>query len=39
MKYAVESFKCHDTHTKFHKDLFRHLKVNKWGFKDTQTAW
>jgi hypothetical protein len=26
-------------HTKFHKYLFRHLKVNREGFTDTQTAW
>jgi hypothetical protein len=28
MKYAVEiRIRCHDIHTKFHKDWFRHLKL------------
>jgi hypothetical protein len=29
----------HDIHTKFHKDWFRHLKVNRGGFTDIQSVW
>jgi hypothetical protein len=28
MKYAIEGLRCHDIHTKFHKDQFRHSKVD-----------
>jgi hypothetical protein len=28
MNYAVQGVRCYDIHTKFHKDLFRHSKVN-----------
>jgi hypothetical protein len=38
MKDAVV-LTCHDIHTKFHKDWFRHSEHNGvGGFKDTQTA-
>jgi hypothetical protein len=33
MKYA----RCHDIHTRFHKDRFSHSEVDAGG--DTQTAW
>jgi hypothetical protein len=29
-----DGLRCHDVHTKFHKDWFRHSKVN---VRDTQT--
>jgi hypothetical protein len=29
-----DGLRCHDIHTKFHKDWFRHSK-----FTDTQAAW
>jgi hypothetical protein len=32
MKYA----RCHDIHTNFHKDWFRHLKVDDKGDSQTQ---
>jgi hypothetical protein len=31
--------RCHDIHTKFHKDWFRHSKVFSGWFTDTQTTW
>jgi hypothetical protein len=34
-----DGLRCHDIHTKFHKDWFRHLKANREEFTDTQTAW
>jgi hypothetical protein len=40
MKYAVGMGSgAMIIHTKFHKDWFRHSKVNMGGFADTQTAW
>jgi hypothetical protein len=30
---------CHDIHTKFRKDWFKHWEVNSGRFTDTQTAW
>jgi hypothetical protein len=30
----LDWFSCHDKHTKFHKDCFRHSKVDR---RDTQT--
>jgi hypothetical protein len=41
MKCAVEmGFRCHEIHTKFHKDWFRHSRL-MWGrgrYRDTQTG-
>jgi hypothetical protein len=34
-----DGLRYHDTYTKFHKDWFRHSKVNRKGYTDTQTAW
>jgi hypothetical protein len=34
-----DEFRCHNIHNKFHKDWFRHSKVNRRGFSDTQAAW
>jgi hypothetical protein len=31
-----DGLRCHDICTKFHKDCFRHSKVNKGGYTDTQ---
>jgi hypothetical protein len=28
---------CHDIHTEFHKDWFRHSKIDKGGFTDTHS--
>jgi hypothetical protein len=39
MKDAVELLRCRDIHTKFHKNLFSHPKVDEGGYTDTQTAW
>jgi hypothetical protein len=33
-----DGLRCRDIHTKSHKDWFRHSKVNRVGFKDTETA-
>jgi tRNA 2-selenouridine synthase SelU len=39
MKYAVKTgLRYHDIDTEFHKDGFRHSKVDG-GFTDIQTAW
>jgi hypothetical protein len=32
-----DELRCHDVCTKFHNDWFRHLKVDRWGYTDTQT--
>jgi hypothetical protein len=34
-----DGLRCHELHTQFHKDWFRHLKVDSGRFTDTQTAW
>jgi hypothetical protein len=33
-----DGLRWHDIHTKFHKDWFRHSKVDMGEFTDTQTA-
>jgi hypothetical protein len=36
MKYTVEiGSRCHDIHTKFHKDWFRHAEVDEGGYTDS----
>jgi hypothetical protein len=35
MKYAVEGLRCHDIHTTFHKDWFRHSKADGEGHTDS----
>jgi hypothetical protein len=41
MKYAVEvgSVAMIYIHTKFHKDWFRHSKLDRIRYTDAQTAW
>jgi hypothetical protein len=34
-----DGLRCHDIHTKFHKDWFRHSKVYMGGYTDTEVAW
>jgi hypothetical protein len=37
-----DGLRCHDTHTKFHKDWFRHSNVNGGGecsYTNTQRPW
>jgi hypothetical protein len=29
----LDGLGCHDTHTKFHKDWFRHSEANKWDLE------
>jgi hypothetical protein len=36
--HRSDGTRCHDIHTKFHKDWFRNSKVDMGGFTDTQTA-
>jgi hypothetical protein len=36
-KYAFEMDRCHDIHSKFHKDLFSHSEVDREGYIDTYT--
>jgi hypothetical protein len=33
-----DGLRCHDIHTKLHKNKFRHSKVGRWEFTDTQRA-
>jgi hypothetical protein len=37
MKYGV-GLSCRDIRTKFHNDWFRHSRVDKGGYTDTQTG-
>jgi hypothetical protein len=34
-----DGLRSYDIRTKFHKNWFRHSKVNKGGYTNTQTAW
>jgi hypothetical protein len=35
MKYAIEKgVRCHDIHTKFHEDWFRHSKADSGGYAE-----
>jgi hypothetical protein len=34
--FRYDALRSHDIYTKFHKDLFRHSKFDRWGFTDTQ---
>jgi hypothetical protein len=33
----LDWLRCHDVHTNFHKDMFRHSEVSKDGFTGAQT--
>jgi hypothetical protein len=39
MKYVVEIGSGVDIHINFHNDWFRHSKVHKGRYTNTQTAW
>jgi hypothetical protein len=34
-----DELRCHDTHTMFHKDWFRHSEVNRRGYAGIPTSW
>jgi hypothetical protein len=34
-----DGLRCHNIHTKFNKDWFRHLKVDRKGYTGSQRAW
>jgi hypothetical protein len=36
---GIYGLRCHDIHTKFCKDRFRHSQIIRGGYTDTQTGW
>jgi hypothetical protein len=39
VKTALRWVRCRDINTEFHKDWFRHSKVDRERYTGTQTAW